>query len=96
MVARLERSYERAERRKVPIEELITSIRKKLTKFKGAFGTTFEDFSMIGCSSSQFDEEDVKKKITITLTHRKRAAVKSPTKKKSTKRTTPPVVEPLQ
>ena len=97
LMARLECSCERAEHKKVPIEKVTTSIRKKLTKFKGAFGTTFEDFTMDGCSSSQSDEEDVKNKITITFKHRKRAVVKSPGLKKRTKRTTPPVdVEPLQ
>ena len=60
LVARLERSCERAEHGKVPTEKLTISIRKKLSKFKGAFGTTFEDFTMNGCSSLQSDEEDVK------------------------------------
>ena len=97
LVAHLERSCARVKRRKVPIEKLTTSIQKKLSKFKGAFGTTFEDFTMDGCSSSQSDEKDVKKKITITFKHRKRAAVKSPGLKKSTKRTRPPVdAEPHQ
>ena len=98
LVARLERSCERAEHGKVPTEKLTISIRKKLSKFKGAFVTTFEDFTMDGCSSLQSDEEDVKKKITITFKHRKRAAVRSPGLKKSTKRTTTPEFEskPLQ
>ncbi|XXG69352.1 hypothetical protein AAC387_Pa06g2243 [Persea americana] len=97
LVARLERSCERVERKKVPIEKLTTSIHKKLSKFNSAFGTTFEDFTMDPCSSSQSDEEDVKKKITITFKHRKRVVVKSPGLKKSTKRTTPPVdAEPFQ
>ena len=47
-------------------------------------------------SSLQFDKEEVKKKITIIFTHRKRATVKSTESKKSTKRTAPPVAEPLQ
>ncbi|XXG58971.1 hypothetical protein AAC387_Pa04g1145 [Persea americana] len=47
-------------------------------------------------SSLQFDKEEVKKKITIIFTHRKRATVKSKESKKSTKRTAPPVAEPLQ
>ena len=91
LVAHLERSCKREERRKVPIEKLTTSIRKKLKKFKGAFGTTFEGFTMDWCSSSQSNEEDVKKKITITCKHWKGTAVKSPGLKKNTKRTTPPV-----
>ncbi|XXG63044.1 hypothetical protein AAC387_Pa05g1314 [Persea americana] len=99
LVAHLECSSARVEHRKVPIEKLTTSIWKKLSKFKGAFGTTFEDFTMDGCSSLQSDEEDVKKKkITITFKHRKRVAVRSPGLKKSTKRTTTPEFEskPLQ
>ncbi|RWR88564.1 Ulp1 protease family, catalytic domain-containing protein [Cinnamomum micranthum f. kanehirae] len=96
LVARLERSCDRAERCKLSIEKLTTSLRKKLTKFKGAFGTTFEDFSMDGCSSSHSDEEDVKK-FTITFKHRKRAAVKSSGIKKSAKRSCELVdADPLQ
>ena len=83
MVARIERALKWAARKKTPTDKLSMSISKKLAKFKAAFGTNWENFSFDGCSSLQFDEDAVEKKITINFKQKKRLAQKSPAKKTS-------------
>ncbi|XXG88800.1 hypothetical protein AAC387_Pa12g0966 [Persea americana] len=75
------------------MEELNLSISKKLAKFKASFGTSWEDFSMDGCSSSQSDKDLTRKKITTTFASKKRAAVKSPREKRKSSRRAPLSVE---
>ena len=90
MVDLIELSFKRATRRNTPLEKLAMSVGKKLKKFRAGFGTSWEDFSFNGCSSSQSDEDVGKKKIKITFTHKKMIVVKSPgkTKKKMSRRKT--------